>query len=1159
MLTIHRAERADGLVEALASVVIDPLDDPFTPEVVAVHTRGIERWLSQRLSTVLGASPDRQDGVCANVGFPFPGRLVGRALACATGIEPDEDPWLPERSVWPLMAVVDEHLDDAWLAMLAAHLGGAGPDHDETRRARRFGAVRHVADLFDRYAVHRPAMVEAWAEGDDTDGLGQALPADVAWQAALWRCLRERLGTPGPAERLGAACARLRAEPATVDLPRRISLFGLTRLPVSYVEVLDALASERDVHVFLLHPSPVLWDQIAREQSGAQRRLPRRHDDPTAAISRNPLLATWGRDAREAQLVLAATSDGAARADIRWPVVEQSDTLLGRIQADIRADRLAPGSPLPGQPDSRAVLDPTDRSLQVHACHGRARQVEVMRDAILHLLSDDPTLEPRDVIVMCPDIEAFAPLLQATFGAGELDLSGTDAKATPDPMPDLRFRLADRSLRQTNPVLSAVSELLDLADTRVTASQVIDFASCEPVRRRFHLDDDDLARVEEWVAATGIRWGLDAAHRAPYQLDQIGSNTWRAGLDRILLGVTMAEDELRLVGGVLPLDDVGSGDIDLAGRLAEFLDRLEAAVTALSQPRPLEAWAATIASAADALTATSERGDWQRRELERILREIVVEAGREATDTAMSLALAEIRAVLADRLRGRPTRANFRTGHLTMCTLVPMRSVPHRVVCLLGLDDGMFPRRTAPDGDDIIERAPCVGDRDPRSEDRQLLLDALLAATDHLLITYTGRDERTNAVRPPAVPLGELLDVVDRTARMAADLPDDGSPPRAREQIVTHHPLQTFDVRNFVTGALVPRRPWSFDAAALGGAKASVGNRSTDTAFLSGPLPAVDAEVVELDDLVWFVQHPLKAFLRQRLGISVSDVEEEPEDGLPLDLDALQRWTVGQRLLDERLAGIDLAACLAAETVRGVLPPGELAAPVLDEVLPTVDDILGAVATAIDETAEATSVEVDVDLSDGRAVVGTVPGVVGDVLRTATFSRVGPKQRLAAWVRLLAVTAASPERPFSSVTVGRGKGDGCGVAYLPALGADAESRRRIALEHLRVLVDLHASGMREPLPLYCKTSAAYVSAKPTSRASKARTEWETTGGFDREDRELEHQLVLGRIATFDELMVAGPTADEDGPDWPTDEPSRFGRLARRLWGGLLAVEQRSNL
>ncbi len=1192
MLTIHRAERADRLVDALASVVVEPLDDPFTPEVVAVPTRGIERWLTQRLSTSLGASPDRQDGVCANIDFPFPGRLVGRALAAATDMDPDEDPWLPERSVWPLLAVVDDHLDDAWMAALAAHLGGPGPDPDETRRARRFGAVRHLADLFDRYGVHRPSLIEAWAAGDDTDGQGQPLPADVAWQASLWRYLRERVGAPSPAERLRAACTRLRDEPALVDLPPRLSLFGLTRLPATHVDVLDAIAAGRDVNLFLLHPSPVLWDRIAHQADG-RGPLPRRNEDPTAAMPQNPLLATWGRDAREMQLVLAGPDDSPPHDDQHHHIDVETDTLLHRLQADVRADLAPPGAPLPGSPDRRMLLNLADDSVQVHACHGRARQVEVLRDAVLQLLANDPTLEPRDVIVMCPDIEAFAPLIQATFGAGQLDPPAPDTRppdtrpqGTGTGMPDLHVRLADRSLRQTNPVLAVVSELLELADARVTASQVVDFASREPVRRRFRLDDDDLARIEEWVAATGIRWGLDAAHRAPYRLDALGANTWRTGLDRLLLGVTMAEDELRLVGGVLPLDDVDSGDIDLAGRLAELIARLHTAVTELSEPQPIEAWVEAIATAADTLTATSERDGWQRVELQRILRDIVAEAsggasgeaaGGEAASggSATPLALAEIRAVLADRLRGRPTRANFRTGHLTMCTLVPMRSVPHRVVCLLGLDDGMFPRRTAPDGDDIIERAPCVGDRDPRSEDRQLLLDALLAATDHLVITYTGRDERTNAVRPAAVPLGELLDVVDRTARTAPTArtartatptraarivtgDEDGTTSRAREQIVVHHPLQSFDVRNFVSGELITDHAWSFDVVALGGARASVAERSTPTAFLGGPLPAVDTDLVELDDLVRFVQHPVKAFLRQRLGIVVSDGEEESTDGLPVELDSLERWTVGQRVLEERLAGLDPDVCNTAELVRGGLPPGLLGTRMLDDLWPVVDDIVAAATAAVPQGAELASVEINVDLGEGRTLVGTVPDVVGDVLRTATYSTVGAKQRLAAWVRLLALTAAHPERSLTAVTLGRGKEGELGMAVIAPLGADAESRRRAAVDQLRVLVDLHARGMCEPLPLYCKTSAAYAAAKPAQRESRARTEWQTER-WDREDRDPEHQLALGGVVLFAVLLQEPPRDDERGAGWAAEEVTRFGRYARRLWDPLLAVERRSNL
>ncbi|HYH90021.1 MAG TPA: exodeoxyribonuclease V subunit gamma, partial [Solirubrobacteraceae bacterium] len=422
MLHIHRAERADALIEALGRLLAEALADPFAPDVIAVPTRGMERWLTQRMSASLGATAGRADGICANVEFPFPRRLAGDAVAAASGIDPEEDPWLPQRAVWPLLEVVGECLSEPWLHSLAAHLG---PEGDADRRARRFATVRHLAELFDRYALHRPAMVCGWARGEVD------VAAEAEWQAELWRRLRGRLAEPSPAERLEPACARLREEPSLLDLPERISLFGLTRLPTGHLDVLRALAAGREVHAFLLHPSPALWEAL-----DGTAPVVRRAGDSTAAIPGNRLLASWGQDAREMQLVLGPHE----HVGHHHPVDPGPDTLLSRIQADVRADRSPPGDPLPDVPDARPRLDPADRSVQIHACHGRARQVEVLRDAILHLLEEDDTLQPRDVIVMCPDIETFAPLIQATFGTG-------DMVEDDDPLPealrptDLRVRL----------------------------------------------------------------------------------------------------------------------------------------------------------------------------------------------------------------------------------------------------------------------------------------------------------------------------------------------------------------------------------------------------------------------------------------------------------------------------------------------------------------------------------------------------------------------------------------------------------------------------------------------------------------------------------------------------------------------------------------------
>ncbi len=1146
MLHIHRAERADRLADALAQTLIEPLDDPFTADVVAVPTRGIERWLAQRLSTRLGTAAGRADGVCANVEFPFPGRLVQGVLAAATGLDPADDAWPAERSVWPLLRTVDESLAESWLGTLAEHV--AAPSVDGESTTRRFAVVRHLADLFERYGIQRPEMVRGWATGS---GVGRA---DGDWQAELWRRLRARLGQPSPAERLDAACRHIREQHDALELPARLSLFGLTRIPRSHLDVLAAVAAHREVHLFVLHPSPALWDAVAETLQSDGPVLDRR-GDPTADLAGNRLLASWGRDARELQLVLGAA--GGPITERHHPMPDSGpDTLLGRIQADVRADRQPPGPPLPGVEDERPALAAQDDSIQIHACHGRARQVEVLRDALLHALEQDSSLEPRDIVVMCPDIETFAPLIHSTFGSAGMAVAdelerrrGEDSEDDGEArLPDLRVRLADRSLRQTNPVLSVVAQLLELADQRATASQLLDLADRDAVRRRFRFDDDDLARMHDWVGQSAIRWGFDAEHRAPYGLTEVPSNTWRAGLDRILLGVTMTEDGRRRVGHVLPLDDVESGVIDLAGRMAEFVDRVEATVDALRTAKPIEAWVGVIADAADALTDASERDAWQRNELQRILDDVIGEADEPGDDREpIDLELADIRALLADRLRGRPTRANFRTGHLTVCTLVPMRSVPHRVVCVLGVDDGEFPRRAHRDGDDLLLLDPHVGDRDARSEDRQLLLDALMAATERLIITYTGNDERNNLPRPPAVPIGELMDIVDRTVQGA------GSP--AREAILIRQPLQPFDRRNFTRGGLVAGRPWGFDRTALGGARALDGPRSEPPPFLDEPLPPRAGEVIQLRDLVRFADHPIRAFLRGRLGIDIRRFGDEVADAMPVELDALERWGVGDRILQGLLDGLDGRACCLAEIARGSLPPGELGKRALAEEWPTIK----AIAAAAEAHAEPPeSVEVNLELPDGRRLSGTVSGVCGETIRSVSYSRVKPKARLGGWVRLLAVTAAHPERAWSSAVIGKGrrKGVEVTVALLPPLAADADLRGALAHELLGALIDIYDRGMREPLPLACATSAAYAHAaeQGEDRREAAGREWTSAFRIDREDRDPEHVLAFGHVLTIDELLAAEPRSDEQGPGWEA-EPSRFGAYAIRLWRGLLAREE----
>ncbi|MCW2820150.1 MAG: exodeoxyribonuclease gamma subunit, partial [Marmoricola sp.] len=801
------------------------------------------------------------------------------------------------------------------------------------------------------------------------------------------------------------------------------------------------------------------------------------------------------------------------------------------LQGDLAADR----APDPAAAAAR-VLDPDDRTVQVHACHGPARQVEVLREVLLGLLADDETLEPRDILVMCPDIEAYAPLVSAAFGMGPTTPGGAGTAGHPGhaglsghPGHQLRVRLADRSLTQTNPLLAVVGQLLDLAGGRAEASAVLDLLASDPVRRRFRFSDNDLETITGWVEKAGVRWAFDEAHRAPYGLERYVQNTWRFGLDRVLAGVAVSDDADRFFGTTLPLDDVGSTTIDLAGRLAEVLDRLQRVTDALTGSHPVGHWLESIGEGVEQLTAVGRDDEWQTAQVHRELAStLAATAGAE-----LDLRLPDVRALMRERLAGRPTRANFRTGTLTVATLVPMRSVPHRVVCLLGLDDGVFPRAGAVDGDDVLARRPFTGERDARSEDRQLMLDAILSSTGHLVVTYTGADETTGASRPPAVPLGELLDTLDVTAR------------GGRDHALRRHPLQAFDARNLTPGdpgaPAGSSRPFSFDAGALAGARASTRPRVAPTSLGELALP-VRTDDVELASLVAFLKHPVKEFLRRRLEVALVEEGDEVSDGLPVELDGLAQWGVGDRMLRDLLARRGRDEALGKEWRRGVLPPGQLgwrlAQKIVDEAAPVAE-----VVESITQGVAASAVDVDVDLGHGRRLRGTVTDLHGDRIVKVSFSRLGPKHLLDAWVPLLALCAARPGRPWSAGAVGRGRGRDDGPVARTAF-ASVEG----AQDLLRDLVALHDAGMSEPLPLPLKTGHTWATARrnPSQARYRADQEW-SKGRFGNENEDPAHVYVWGPGTPLDTLLAARPRPGEEVPDQPT----RLGALACRLWVPLM--------
>lgn len=1133
-LFVHRAERTDLLADALAEVLATSVLDPLAEEVVVVPAKGVERWLTQRLSHRLGTSGQpgggkgigtsggRGDGVCAGVRFLTPSSLVG----LLTGRERD-DPWHPDRLVWPVLQVVDAALDETWAAPLAAHLGHRREGEErELRAGRRYALARRLAGLFHSYATQRPAVLTDWRLGRDLDGAGQGLESDLAWQPQLWRRVLDAVDAPPPDVRHTDTLARLREGGAALDLPDRLSLFGHTRLPRTEIELLGALGERRDVHLWLPQVSARVWREL--EPVCAPGPV-RRADDTSADHVAHPLLASLGRDARELQRGLALVEpldDVVTGPDAAAP------SLLHWLQHDLRAGEL----PDPATRQSRQVGE-HDRSVQVHACHGPARQVEVLREALLGLLADDPSLEPRDIIVMCPDIEAYAPLVQAAFGLGD---AGGSEPAPPSqgaasgrhPAHRLRVRLADRALTSTNPLAGVATQLLGLVGARMAVSDLLDLAAAEPVRRRFSFDDDDLDQIGRWVEQAAVRWGFDAEARAPFGLAHVGQNTWRFGLDRLLLGVAVSQEGDAL-GPALPVDDVAGGDIDLLGRFTEFVERVGAAVGRLQDAVGAADWMTALGDGVHGLADVAPDDSWQSAQLDRELAGVV-----DAADPGTRLRLSDVRGLLAHRFAARPTRANFRTGTLTVSTMVPMRSVPHRVVALLGLDDGVFPRGNTVDGDDVLARAPMTGERDPRSEDRQLLLDAVMAATEHLLITYTGAGEHTGGHRPPAVPLGELLDALADTACLPGDL-------------VVRHPLQPFDARNFTPAALGAPTPFSFDAASLAGARVAQAPRTARPVLIEAPLAPTPAGDVDLAELIAFFANPARDFLRSRLDVTAPREGDDPLDAMPVSLDALEKWSVGDRLLGDALQGVDAARAMDAERLRGLLPPRALAEPVLADVTGIVGALVGAAGPLREGPAGA--LDVDVDLGGGRRLLGTATdlyGLDGPEPRQVLvgYSSLAPKRRLESWITLLALTASGPPRPWRAHVVARR-----GTRAVTVVGGPLPPEQ--ARERLLELVDVYDRARREPLPLPSRTAFAYaetfLGADPESDpAGRAAREWYTNIDRDNappgESDDAWITRVYGRSAPLDVLLEA-PRPDEA---W-NQAPTRLGQYAVRVWEPVL--------
>ncbi len=1046
MLRVYHSNRLDVL-EALMEFIVERerLDDPFEPEMILVQSTGMAQWLQMTLS--------QKFGIAANIDFPLPASFIWDMFVRVLPEIPKESAFNKQSMSWKLMTLLPQLLEREDFTLLRHYLT------DDSDKRKLFQLSSKAADLFDQYLVYRPDWLAQWETGHLVEGLGEA----QAWQAPLWKALVEytdELGQP----RWHRANLYQRfietLESATTcppGLPSRVFICGISALPPVYLQALQALGKHIEIHLLFTNPCRYYWGDIKdpaylaklltrqRRHSFEDRELPLfRDSENTGQLFNsdgeqdvgNPLLASWGKLGRDYIYLL---SDLESSQELDAFVDVTPDNLLHNIQSDILEleNRAVAGVNIEefSRSDNKRPLDPLDSSITFHVCHSPQREVEVLHDRLLAMLEEDPTLTPRDIIVMVADIDSYSPFIQAVFGSAPADRY-------------LPYAISDRRARQSHPVLEAFISLLSLPDSRFVSEDVLALLDVPVLAARFDITEEGLRYLRQWVNESGIRWGIDDDNVRELELPATGQHTWRFGLTRMLLGYAMesAQGEWQ---SVLPYDESSGLIAELVGHLASLLMQLNIWRRGLAQERPLEEWLPVCRDMLNAFFLPDAETEAAMTLIEQQWQAIIAEGLGAQYGDAVPLSL--LRDELALRLDQERISQRFLAGPVNICTLMPMRSIPFKVVCLLGMNDGVYPRQLAPLGFDLMSQKPKRGDRSRRDDDRYLFLEALISAQQKLYISYIGRSIQDNSERFPSVLVQELIDYIGQSHYLPGDeaLNCDESEARVKAHLTCLHTRMPFDPQNYQPGERQSyAREWLPAASQAGKAHSE---------FVQ-PLPFTLPETVPLETLQRFWAHPVRAFFQMRLQVNFRTEDSEIPDTEPFILEGLSRYQINQQLLNVLVEQDDAERLFRRFRAAGDLPYGAFGEIFWETQCQEMQQLADRVIAC---RQPGQSMEIDL-ACNGVQITGWLPQVQPDGLLRWRPSLLSVAQGMQLWLEHL-VYCASGGNGESRLFLRKD-----GEWRFPPLAAEQ------ALHYLSQLIEGYREGMSAPLLVLPESGGAWL-------------------------------------------------------------------------------------
>jgi exodeoxyribonuclease V gamma subunit len=919
-ITLHQSNKTEILLDCLIEILKTPLSNPLAPETIVVQSKGMERWISLKLAEHMGC--------CANVRFPFPNAIVQSLfdylmpeLNVASDIEKIRA-FDMDVMTWKLMRIIPSLLDQAPFLPLSNYLS-----KDAIIDLKKIQLCERIADTFEQYIIYRPDFIDAWERGQDDH-----------WQAVLWRLLSRNVSDYHHSQLGKMALKRLfdKSYKPTYSFAERIFVFGISTLPVFHIQLLLALSQLCPIHIFVLNPSQEYWGEVKSKKEISKIRMKENAEESDLYLEEgHPILASMGKMGRDFLNLLYGYMDD-HRIQLNFNDRFESVTahnLLTHIQSQL----FELDSPM----HSPIQVDNNDRSIEIHSCHSPMREVEILHDQLRHMLENDPRLKPRDILVMTPDIETYAPLIQAVF-------------ENPNVKNAIPYAISDRNLRNESQIIDTFFLILDMVGSRLEATVMLAILECPAVARKFNINRDDMTLIIHWLEQTRLRWGQSGKHRTRFGMAAYSENTWQNSLDRLLLGYAMSGAHEAPFCDILPYDEIEGQDASIIGHLAQWTSIIFKYVNMLDTSRNLLDWIKVLNKLIDDCFQPHEDEDIQvvaiRKALHR-LEKIAIYLNNDSNyPETSSIHFSAIKWYLNHFLEKPGSYLGFLSGHVTCCAMLPMRAIPFKVICMIGLNDADYPRIDRSLNFNFIAQKPRLGDRSLRNDDRYIFLEAILSARKCLYMSYIGQSITDNSSRPASVLITELLDYIDDHFQFLSG--------KARQFLITWHRLQAFHPAYYIKAS----RLFSYSKDNYIAAQTMISNsKDNHVSFISRPVTDEVEKNVHISELLNFYKNPISYFFNHRLGIFLYDRIQTFDRREPFEIGSLDAYLLKVDLLDKMLANNNPYDLLPQIRARCVLPLGQIGRLDYYEIIERLDFMVDGIRPLIKNSKPDLSVDLTID------------------------------------------------------------------------------------------------------------------------------------------------------------------------------------------------------